>query len=251
MGTAEAAAGRAAATDSIAVARGLTRNYGWRRALCDVDLDLKRGDFLTIFGPNGAGKTTLLKTLGCLARPTSGTLSLFGIDPKVDPDAIKRRIGLIGHAGMLYGGLGARENLVLYGRLYDLADPIRRADDLLKEMGLAHRADDPVRTFSRGMQQRLSIARGLIHDPQLVLLDEPYSGLDQEASRTLRGLLETVRGRGRTVVMVTHRLDEGLGLSNRIAIMSLGRIVHESPAVGLSREGLESLYHEVVTGAAA
>jgi heme exporter protein A len=137
---------------------GLQRRYGFLRALDDVDLSLARGEFLTIFGPNGAGKTTLLKVLASLVRPTGGALSVFGMDPRVFPDQVKRRLGLIAHNGFLYGGLTARDNLLFYARLYDVPDAAPRAEAMLHEVGLAERADDPVRTFSRGMQQRLRTA---------------------------------------------------------------------------------------------
>jgi len=230
----------------ILKATGLTRRFGPRRAVHSVDLGLEAGDFLTILGPNGAGKSTLLKMLACAIRPTAGSLALFGLDPRVAPDPVKRRLALIAHAGYLYGGLGARENLIFYGRLYDVAQPARRADAMLEEVGLSDRAGDPVHTLSHGMRQRLAIARALIHDPDLVLLDEPYTGLDRQASRTLREILRTVRGRGRTVVMVTHHLEEGLEAGTRVAIMTRGRIAWEAPAAGLSRDTLARRYHEVV-----
>lgn len=232
-------------------ARGLTRRYGPRKALEGVDLTLERGDFLTVFGPNGAGKTTLLRMLATITRPSRGDLSLFGIDPRVAPHAVRRRIGLIAHTGFLYGGLSARDNLRFYARLYDVPSASDRADALLEEVGLADRGGDLVRTFSRGMQQRLSIARALIHDPELVLLDEPYTGLDQHASRMLRGILDRVRAGGRTVAMVTHHLEEGLELSTRIAVIVRGRLALESSAAGLSRDRLQSLYLEAVGGTAA
>jgi heme exporter protein A len=231
-------------------ARGLTRRYGPIRAVDGVDLQLERGEFLTVFGPNGAGKTTLLKTLACLVKPNAGTLTIFGFDPRRSFDQVKRRLGLIAHTGLLYGGLSARDNLLFFARLYDVRDPERRADEMLEEVGLTDRADDLVRTFSRGMQQRLSIGRALIHDPDLVLLDEPYTGLDQHASRMLRGLLEQIRGKGRTLVMVTHHLEEGLEVSTRLAIMTRGRIAWEAGAGSLSRAALEKFYLEVVGGGA-
>ena len=237
-----------ARTAPLVMAQGLTRRYGPIRAIDGVDMSLERGDFLTVFGPNGAGKTTLLKTLACLVKPTAGSLSIFGFDPRAHGDQVKRRIGLIAHTGLLYGGLSARDNLLFFARLYDLSEPARRADSMLEEVGLRDRADDLVRTFSRGMQQRLSIARALIHDPELVLLDEPYTGLDQHASRMLRGILEQIRGKGRTVVMVTHHLEEGLEVSTRIAIMTRGRLAWEAVAGSLSRDALEKLYLDVVGG---
>ncbi|MFQ5701198.1 MAG: ABC transporter ATP-binding protein [Acidobacteriota bacterium] len=230
-------------------ARGLTRLFGVRRALAGVDLELRAGEFLTIFGPNGAGKTTLLKTLSTLLRPSSGTFSVFGTDPRHHPELVKRRIGLIAHSGYLYDGLTGRDNLLFFARLYDVEDSGARVEALLRQVGLQERAADPVRTYSRGMRQRLSIARALVQDPDLILLDEPYTGLDRHASRMLRGLLEHFRGRRRSVIMVTHHLEEGLALSDRIGIMVDGRIVLDTPTRGLSRESLETSYHRVVGGA--
>ena len=228
------------------VARGLTRRFGPRRALDGVDLDVPAGAFLTLFGPNGAGKTTLVKTLATLTRPSSGSLSIFGADPRHEPDAVRRRIGLVGHAGFLYDGLTGRDNLAFFAGLHDLDDAEAKVEEMLGRVGLSDRADDPVRSYSRGMRQRLSIGRALINDPDLVLLDEPYTGLDQSASRKLRDILSGIRSRGGTVVMVTHHLEEGLWLSTRIGIMAAGRLCHMEEASGLSRDRLESVYRSVV-----
>ncbi len=234
------------APPAAVVARGLARHYGPRRALDGVDLDVPQGAFLTLFGPNGAGKTTLVKTLATLTRPSSGSLAIFGVDPRREPDAIRRRIGLVGHAGFLYDGLTGRDNLAFFAGLHDLDDADLRVEEMLARVGLSDRADDPVRSYSRGMRQRLSIARALLNDPDLVLLDEPYTGLDQSASRKLRDILGNIRSRGGTVVMVTHHLEEGLWLSTRIGIMVEGRIRHRQDIEGLSRDQLERLYRSVV-----
>jgi heme exporter protein A len=235
------------APEAALLSRGLERRFGAVLAVAGVDLTLQRGEFLTIFGPNGAGKTTLLRLLCGLLKPSAGEVTVLGHSPRKDPTAVKRRIGLIGHASFIYGGLTARENLRFYAGLYGVPDPAGRVAELLRELGLEERADDPARTFSRGMQQRLTIARALLHDPEMIFLDEPFTGLDQQASRRLRDLLATIRGRGRTALMVTHNLEEGLELSTRVAIMSLGRIVEDVPASGLTRSGLEALYASRVT----
>jgi heme exporter protein A len=225
-------------------ARALTRRFGPTLAVDGVDLDLEPGSFLTIFGPNGAGKTTLLRLLCGLIKPTSGSVAVLGSSPREDPAGVKRRVGLIGHSSFLYGGLTARENLAFYASLYAVRDAAARIRELLGELGLSARADDPVRAYSRGMVQRLTIARALLHDPEVVFLDEPFTGLDQQASRRLRGLLAAIRGRGRTALMVTHNLEEGLELSTRVAIMAGGRIVEAADAAGLTRPALEALYAE-------
>jgi len=226
------------------VASGLTRRYGPIQALDRIDLRLAKADFLTVLGPNGAGKTTLLKLFACLLRPTSGSLQIFGLDPAAAPDAVKRRVGMIGHASLLYAGLTARDNLLFYGRLYDVDRPAARAQELLVQVGLSPRADDLVRTFSSGMTQRLAIARALIHDPDLLLLDEPYAGLDREACRILSGILRQERERGRTLVMVTHRTEEALEVSTRFAVLARGRLTCQAQAEGASREALERLYRD-------
>jgi len=223
-------------------AKDLRRSFGALPAVDGVDLTVGPGEFLTIFGPNGAGKTTLLRLLCGLLKPTGGEIRVMGLSPSANEKAVKGRIGLIAHTSFLYGGLTARENLLFYARLYGLKDAASKVGARLKEVGLAERADDAARTYSRGMQQRLTIARALLHDPEVVFLDEPYTGLDQQASRMLRGLLQGIRGRGRTVLMVTHNLEEGLELSTRVAIMSGGRMVADRPAAGLSRGDLETLY---------
>jgi len=228
------------------VARGLSRHYGPRRALDGVDLDVPQGAFLTLFGPNGAGKTTLVKMLATLIRPTTGSLSILGTDPGEEPDLIRQRIGLVGHSGFLYDGLTGRDNLAFFAKLHDLDDCRRRVAEMLDRMGLTERADDPVRTYSRGMRQRLSIGRALINDPDLLLLDEPYTGLDQAASRRLGDILSGIGSRGGTVVMVTHHAEEGLRLGTHVGIMDRGRLLHAQETAGLSRDALESLYRRVV-----
>jgi len=228
--------------EAVIEARGLVRRFGATIAVAGVDLEVRPGEFLTIFGPNGAGKTTMLRVLCGLLKPSEGGLKLLGLSPAKDGADVRRRIGFIAHSSFLYGGLTARENLLFYARLYNLNGAAARVSALIEQVGLTERADDPVRAFSRGMQQRLTIARALLHEPEVVFLDEPYTGLDQQASRVLRSLLEGVRGRGRTVLMVTHNLEEGLELSTRVAIMRRGLVVEDRPAAGLTRESLESLY---------
>jgi len=175
-------------------AKELSKAFGTRKALDGVSFDLPEGAFLSIFGPNGAGKTTLLKLLSTLARPTGGQARVGGIDLKEEPDKARELIGVIPHQSMLYPDLTAEENLALYAELYGVADPKARAVELLEAVGLSHRRLDPVRTFSRGMTQRISIARALVHDPAVVFLDEPYSGLDPHAVDIFDSLIEAARG---------------------------------------------------------
>lgn len=222
-------------------ARGLVKQFGGRRALDGVDLAVPSGAFLSIFGPNGAGKTTLLRHLALLSRPTRGTLSLLGVDALEEPDALRARIGLISHKSMLYGDLSARENLEFFSSLYGGTPDRSRIDALLHMVELDHRRTDAVRTFSRGMQQRLSIARALVNDPELVLLDEPYSGLDPHACLLLDSLIERVR-EGRTFAMVSHDLTRGFALCTHALVLARGRVVVCAEKSCLDEDAFRDVY---------
>lgn len=203
---------------------GIEKVFGDRRALDGVSLALPAGAFLSIFGPNGAGKTTLLRILAALSRPTGGSLKILGTDALEEPEALRARIGLISHKPMVYGDLSASENLEFFASLYGVERPKERIRELLQLVELDHRRNDPARTFSRGMTQRLSIARALINDPDLVLLDEPYSGLDPHAMQLFDELIARVRD-GRTFVMVSHDLEKGFSLCTHALILARGRVV--------------------------
>jgi heme exporter protein A len=209
-------------------ARGLVKRYGHQRALRKLDLDIQPGEFVTVFGPNGAGKTTLLRLFAGLARPSGGSLNFEGRPLAGELQRLRGRLGHVSHASMLYSSLSARENLLFAGRLQGVEQLHSRIDELLRTMELQERADDPVRTLSRGLLQRVSVARALLHDPDVILLDEPFSGLDPHASRVLRTLLEAVRNRDRTVLLVTHDLARGLELADRVLILDRGRLVHDA-----------------------
>ncbi len=201
-------------------ARGLVKQFGRRRALDGVDLSVPAGAFLSIFGPNGAGKTTLLRALALLSRPTRGELTMLGVDALEHPGELRARIGLISHRPMLYGDLTAAENLEFFSSLYAPEPDRARIRELLRLVELDHRRTDAVRTFSRGMQQRLAIARALVTDPEIVLLDEPYSGLDPHAVELMDGLIARVRD-GRTFVMVSHDLEKGFDMCTHALVMAL------------------------------
>lgn len=234
----------AAKVPAIEVAH-LCKVFGDRRAVDNLAFAVPQGAFLSIFGPNGAGKTTLLRMLSTLSRPTSGEARLLGIDLKDDPDAAREHIGLISHNSMLYGDLTAEENLLLAARLYGIADPDARVREMLEAVELSHRRLDVVRTFSRGMTQRLSIARALIHDPDVVFLDEPYSGLDPHAVEIFDGLIESVRV-GRTFVMVSHDLRKGFESCTHVLVMARGRKITYAPKDEIEYGAFEKLYRETV-----
>ena len=210
----------------------LRRSFGHVRALRGVSFELGAGEVLAVFGPNGAGKSTLLRILAGLLKPDAGVVRVGGRRLLRGDVAQRRRIGLISHASLLYDGLTAAENLEFYGRLYGLADPRAAARRALENVGLADRADSAAVTMSRGMLQRLAIARALLHEPDIVLLDEPFTGLDQRSALALREQLARLRSQRRTVVLVTHNLDEGLELATHVAIQVRGRFVECAPRSG-------------------
>jgi heme exporter protein A len=235
----------------ILEADGLTKRFGALTALDALTFDVARGESLAVFGPNGAGKTTLTRILTSSLRMTSGSLRIDGRDPRAHEIETKRILGLISHQTFLYDDLSARENLIFFARLHGLDHPGRRADTILDSVRLLDRADDPARTFSRGMQQRLSLARCLIHDPRIVFLDEPFTGLDPYAAALLRTTLGRLRQEGRTLFLVTHNLAEGLELSDRWMILAGGRIRAQGVSAGTDRLAFERTYFEHVGGSPA
>jgi len=229
------------------MATGITKAFGTFWALRGVNLTLHRGEFLTIFGPNGAGKTTLLRILATLSKPTGGTVWVAGHDAASAGEEIRQRLGVISHQTFLYDDLTATENLIFYGRMYNVPHLPERIQGLLDQVGLSGRAHDPVRTFSRGMQQRLTIARALLHDPDVLLLDEPDTGLDQQAAAMLRDLILSGRSGGRSAIITTHNLARGLELADRIALLVKGKIVYQGNRADLSPGQFEALYQQAVT----
>ena len=223
----------------------LSKVFGNRKAVDDVTISVPKGAFLSIFGPNGAGKTTLLRVLSTLSRATSGTATLLGVDLKEDPDRARDHIGLISHNSMLYPDLTAEQNLMIYARLYGVVEPEARVLDLLEAVELKHRRLDVVRTFSRGMTQRLSIARALVHDPDVVFLDEPYSGLDPHAVEIFDELIEQQR-EGRTFVMVSHDLQKGFAMCTHALVLAKGRVVAFDEKGAFDFDEFSALYRSTV-----
>ncbi len=227
-------------------AASLVRDYGPVRAVDHVSFRLGAGEFLSVFGPNGAGKTSLLRLLAGGLRPTAGEVRVSGVPLTIGDRAARGRMGILSHLSFLYGRLTARENLVFHGRLHGLEDLDSRVPERLGDVGLERHADSRVDTLSRGTVQRLAVARALLHDPEIVLLDEPYTGLDAYAGAMLQELLSALKDGGRTVVMVTHNLGRGLELADRVAIQVRGRFVFEAGRAELDAGGLERSYRRAV-----
>jgi heme exporter protein A len=227
--------------------RKLTKAFGHLTALRGVDLELAEGEFLTLFGPNGAGKTTLIRILASLARPSSGTVHIRGQDLGKEATAVRRQIGLISHQPLLYGDLTADENLRFFAQLYDLPDAAARINAVLEQVGLVSRRRDPVRTYSRGMVQRLSIARAVLHDPAIMLLDEPYTGLDLQAADMLRGVLQELAASNRTVILTTHNLEQGLEMCDRAAVLNRGRIGWQGQRGEVDLDSMKEIYRDVTS----
>ena len=223
----------------------LTKVFGDRKALDKVSIEVPEGAFLSIFGPNGAGKTTLVRTLATLSRATSGTALVAGFDAKEEPDKVREHIGLISHNPMLYPDLTAMENLMFTAQLYGVVNAEERVRELLRAVELDHRRFDVVRTFSRGMTQRLSIARALMNDPDVVFLDEPYAGLDPHAVEIFYGLIEQLRD-GRTFIMVSHDLQKGFDVCTHALVLARGRVVSYAPKEDIDFEQFRQLYRETV-----
>jgi heme exporter protein A len=222
----------------------LTKRFGAVTAVRKVDFQIYEGDFVSIFGPNGAGKTTLLRLIADLTRPTEGDLVWF----PDHPDQLSQSVGFVSHQSLLYSELSGFENLLFFSRLYGVSQPRDRALELLEQMGLEHAGQRPVKFYSSGMKQRLTLARALAHDPEVLLLDEPYAGLDQHGGRLLTGLLEGLKGERRSILLITHNLMEGTSLADRVLIMNRGQVVHEAPLEELKSVNLERLYFGLVDG---
>ncbi|MCF6095161.1 heme ABC exporter ATP-binding protein CcmA [Microaerobacter geothermalis] len=226
----------------------LQKKIGERYILKGISQTINKGEFLTILGPNGAGKSTLLKVIGTLTNPTYGVVEVEGIDVKRKPNLVRERIGYLAHHSLLYDHLTAWQNLKYYGKLYGVKELNRRIEESLRLVGLYYVKNDPIASFSRGMVQRLAIARALIHQPSVLLLDEPHTGLDQQANLIFEQVMKDLQKKGCTLLMVTHDFEQALKLSDRIVILSQGLIKMELNPREHSMESLLRVYHEAVEG---
>jgi ABC-2 type transport system ATP-binding protein len=221
-------------------AENLTRYFGTLKAIDGLTFKVEAGEVFGMLGPNGAGKTTMVRLINGLLAPSSGTIRAFGLDPVKQGDAVRAQTGVLTETPSLYERLSARDNLLLFGKLYGVPEDKlnARVDAILADLGLAARAKDKAGGYSKGMKQRLAIARALLHEPQILFLDEPTAGLDPEAARHVTDLIEQLsRERGRTVLLCTHNLNEAQRLCDRVAVMNQGR--------ALALGSLEQLSHEL------
>ena len=226
--------------------RKLVKRFGHKTVLKKLDFDAQQGEFVALLGPNGAGKTTFLRILATLSRPSLGLVKIAGFQLPGQASAVRSRLGVVSHLPLLYGDLTAEENLRFFGQLYNVEHLKTRVDTVLDLVGLSNRRRDMVRTFSRGMQQRLAIGRAIIHDPDVLLLDEPHTGLDQDACEMLDKVLLQVSARGHTLVMTSHDLARAAGLASRFDILTRGRIQASVQSDALAEDGLLAFYRQTL-----
>jgi len=224
----------------------LYKRFGPKTVLRDLDFQVAQGEFVALLGPNGAGKTTFLRILSSLSRATLGEVKIAGHRLPHQAAEVRQRLGVVSHMPLLYGDLTAEENLQFYGRLYSIPTLQQRIEAILEQVGLLNRRKDLVRTFSRGMQQRLAIGRAVLHDPEVLLLDEPHTGLDQDACEMLDGALKQVAARGRTVVMTSHDLARAQELASRFDVLTRGRIQASVQVNSLPQDGVLAFYRQTL-----
>jgi heme exporter protein A len=226
--------------------KGLKKSFSLKPVLRSVDLVLDQGERMVLLGANGTGKTTLLRILAGLIKPGAGTVRIGGWDIEREAQQVRHLVGFVGHQPCLYEELTALENLLFFGRMYKVKQVHERATELLQRVGLARRAGERAGTLSRGQQQRLALARALLHSPQLLLLDEPDAGLDEEGNELLEELLREHTERGGTTLFTTHNFERALKYSDQISMLGSGRIVYQQETGGLEPSGVRQAYQEVL-----
>ena len=222
----------------------LNKTFGRKQVLTGIDIQIGQGESLALVGPNGAGKTTLLRILATLCRATSGAVTIGGLDTATQAAPVRKMLGFVAPQPLLYGGLTARENLVFYGKLYGVPNPKVRAEQVLEQMELTVYKDELVRTFSSGMQQRLAIGRALLHDPQVLLLDEAFNTLDQTAGLQLQNLLQELQRQGKVLLLASHDLSRAASLCGRCIMLDRGRVQADISLDGCSAEELKNIYDQ-------
>jgi heme exporter protein A len=224
----------------------LVKRFGLKTILKGMDFSAEAGEFVGLLGPNGAGKTTFLRILASLSRPTMGIVRVAGYQLPQQAAGVRANLGVLSHQPLLYGDLTGEENLQFFGRMYAIEDPEKRITEVLELVDLAQRRRDLVRTYSRGMAQRLAIARAMIHDPGILLLDEPYTGLDQDASTMLDAVLKQIAAQGRSVVMTSHDLARSADLCTRFDVLSRGKIIASARSAEIPQDGLLAFYRQAI-----
>lgn len=229
--------------------RNMTKLLGDKLVLRNITLTLEKGEILAVIGPNGAGKSTFFKCTVGLLQPTSGDILLNGKIVKKNSAEIKQKIGFLGHESFLYNNLSPLENLKFYGKLYKVKDLDRKANELLKEVGLFLFRDMPIRSFSRGMIQRLAIARVLLPDPDILMLDEPHTGLDQEAVALLNQIIKQKRVSGTSILIISHDFEQVHALADRVAVLKKGKIISTRQLnTKISLQEMKQWYETEVSG---
>jgi heme exporter protein A len=223
--------------------KGIKKTFGLFEALKGITVEFATGDFVTIVGQNGAGKSTLLKIMAGLMAPSLGEIVINGNTFKNGSGMHREEMGVVTHQACLYPSLSAYSNLLFYGKLFMVKELHSRIEEMLKRVGLWERKDDPVTTYSCGMKQRLAISRAVLHHPSLLLLDEPFSGLDPRAVEDFKELLNEFKEEGKTIIMITHQLDVGYELADRLTVMHKGRVILDEEKSKLSWDKFHELCH--------
>lgn len=229
------------------VVQNLVKRFGLKSVLKGLDFYAEAGEFVGLLGPNGAGKTTLLRILASLSRPTLGLVKVAGYRLPQQAAGVRANLGVLSHQTLLYGNLSGEENLQFFGKVYNVENLEARIIEVLELVNLAKRRRDLVRTYSRGMAQRLAIARAMIHNPRILLLDEPYTGLDQDASLILDRILKQIAAQGRTVVMTSHDLVRTAELCSRFDVLSRGKIIATAGRNQIPQDGLLAFYRQAIS----
>jgi heme exporter protein A len=240
------AASKSTETQPVIDVHKLVKRFGLKTILKGLNFKVMPGEFVAILGPNGAGKTTFLRILASLSRPTMGEVRIAGHRLPSQAAAVRRRLGVVSHQPLLYGDLTAQENLRFYGRMYLINDLDNRIDEVLEMVGLTARRRDLVRTFSRGMQQRLAIGRAVLHNPEVMLFDEPHTGLDQDAAAMLDQVLKEVAALGRTVVMTSHDLAKTADLATRFDVLTRGVFAQSIQSSAINPDDLLAYYRQAI-----
>ncbi len=231
--------------ESLIAIRNVYKRYGRKRVLRGVDLDIGEGQVMALLGSNGAGKTTLMRIVAGLSRPDRGEVLLGGASAENAGHELRRYIGLVSHKPLLYDNLSAVENLNFFARMYDIQQPEARIETVLNDVNLWARRRDPVRTYSRGMVQRMAIARAILHDPPILLLDEPDTGLDQDSAETLHNLIRSLGAAKRAILLSTHNLDRALAWGDSVCFLVDGTIAFREDSTQLTGTSLHSRYAEL------